>query len=192
MNYQEKTFDFGTLDGFSEKQISEHLKLYAGYVKNVNRIETEIGALMADSEKNALSLSEIKRRLGFEWNGMRLHELYFDALGHASGLDPASGLSQAIEKRWGSVDELKAQLKAIGLMRGIGWVLLVNDRAADMLQTVWVGDHEVGHLAGTEVLLAMDVWEHAYAVDYLPTGRAAYIDAFMKNLNWGKVAERFN
>jgi Fe-Mn family superoxide dismutase len=189
--YQEKKFDIGTLDGLSEKQISEHLKLYAGYVKNVNAIESELARLMQDSAANAIELSELKRRYAFEWNGMRLHELYFDALGNATAPNTESPLAQAITKRWGSWDAFMNMFKAMGVMRGIGWVLLVHDTDADMLQAIWVSDHEVGQLAGAKVLLAMDMWEHAFLLDYLPSGKKDYIEAFFKNLSWKKIEERF-
>ncbi len=187
--YTAKEFSITGLDGLSDKQIAEHLKLYAGYVKNVNAIESELGRMMEDSAKNAIELSELKRRYAFEWNGMRLHELYFDALGGAN-MD-AGALATAITERWGSFETWMNMFKAMGVMRGIGWVLLVNDKAANMLQTIWVSDHEVGNLAGCEVLLAMDVWEHAYLLDYLPSGRKDYIEAFFKNLNWKKIESRY-
>ncbi len=190
MTYQARTFEISGLDGLSDKQIAEHLKLYAGYVKNVNAIESDLVRLMEDSEKNAIELSELKRRYAFEWNGMRLHELYFDALG-AKAADPASKLSQALTARYGSVEAWQTQAHAMGLMRGIGWVLLVHDAEADALHTIWVSDHEVAHLAGAHVIMAMDVWEHAYLLDYLPSGKKDYIGAFFKNLNWKKLEERF-
>ncbi len=187
--YTEKQFVITGLTGLSDKQVAEHLKLYAGYVKNVNAIESELGRMMEDSAKNAIELSELKRRYAFEWNGMRLHELYFDALGNAN-MD-AGPLAAAITERWGSFETWVNMFKAMGVMRGIGWVLLVNDRAANMLQTIWVSDHEVGNLAGCEMLLAMDVWEHAYLLDYLPSQRKDYISAFFENLNWKKIEDRF-
>lgn len=187
--YQEQQFAITGLKGLSDKQIAEHLKLYAGYVKNVNKIESELERLMADSEANAIELSELKRRYAFEWNGMRLHELYFGALGNANM--EAGALAAAITARWGSFEGWMAQFKAMGVMRGIGWVLLVNDKAANMLQTIWVSDHELGNLAGCDVLLAMDVWEHAYLLDYTPGQRKDYISAFFDNLNWKKIEERF-
>ena len=191
MTYETKSFAISGLDGLSDKQISEHLKLYAGYVKNVNAIEAELARLMEDSEKNAIELSELKRRYAFEWNGMRLHELYFEALGNPSSPTEDGKLSRALTARYGSVENWMNQAKSMGVMRGIGWVLLVHDSAADALQTIWVSDHEVGNLAGASVIMAMDVWEHAYLLDYLPSGRKDYIAAFFKNLNWTKLEERF-
>lgn len=191
MAYQEMKFEIGALEGLSPKQIEAHLALYAGYVKNVNAIGSELARLMEDSEKNAIELSELKRRYGFEWNGMRLHELYFSALGNAAAPTLDSPLAQALAEQYGSVDAWIVQAKAMGVMRGIGWVLLVLDEMTGKLETIWVSDHEVGHLAGAKVLLALDVWEHAYMVDYPPSGRKTYIEAFFKNLNWKAIEARY-
>lgn len=190
--YKEQTFSLTGLKGLSDKQIAEHLKLYAGYVKNVNAMEIELARLMEDSEKNMIELSEVKRRLGFEWNGMRLHELYFSALGNDGSGSPDSGLAQAIKTQFGSFEAWAAQFRAMGTMRGIGWVLLVHDTKTGTLHNVWVSDHEVGHLAGEPIILAMDMWEHAFLLDYLPAQKKDYISAFFENLNWGVIEKRFN
>ncbi len=193
-HYQEQSFGLGDLEGFSEKQISEHLKLYAGYVKNVNKLEDDIARLSGD-EANAVAVSELRRRFGFEFNGMRLHELYFEGLeGPASteglGGQSGSGLKQALTAQFGSFDAWMSDFKKTGMMRGIGWAVLYRDPQMGNLFNVWVSDHEVGHLAGLPIILAMDVWEHAYAIDFLPTGRKEYIEAFFKNLNWGIIESR--
>ena len=189
MPYQEQPFTLPELTGLSARQIEAHLKLYAGYVKNTNALVDKIAELKADSEKNALALSELKRRFGFEFNGMRLHELYFEALG---GDGTMSGpLHDALTAQWGSVDNWLAEFKALGLMRGIGWVLLVHDTKANVLHNIWVSDHELGHLGDTRILVAMDVWEHAYLLDYLPAQRADYIGAYFQNLKWTVCEGRF-
>ena len=189
MQYTEKTFNLPELSGLSAKQLEVHLKLYAGYVKNVNLMLEKIAAWKEDSATNALALSEIKRRFGFEFNGMRLHELYFEALG-GDGTLADGKLKTALETQYGSIDAFKAELKALGLMRGIGWVLLVEDKSANTFHTVWVSDHEVGHLATTNIVLAMDMWEHAFMVDYVPADKGQYIDAFLNNVNWSVVESR--
>jgi Fe-Mn family superoxide dismutase len=189
MQYSEQSFKLPKMDGLSEKQIEVHLKLYAGYVKNVNAIMAKVEELKADSEKNALALAELKRRFGFEFDGMRLHELYFEALGGDGQMSGA--LAKALAKQWGSIEAWQAEFKAIGLMRGIGWVLLTYDAKGDMFHNVWVSDHELGHLATLPVLIAMDMWEHAFMVDYLPAQKGDYIGAFFKNLNWSTIEKRF-
>lgn len=188
--YIEKTFTFPTMIGLSEKQISEHVKLYQGYVKNTNLMLTTIEELKKDSEKNALALSEILRRFSFEWNGMRLHELYFESLGGNGEPDQQSVLYKKITTQYSSFPAWLAECRAIALMRGIGWVILSYDKENDLLLTRWVSDHEVGHLGSLPILLALDVWEHAYLVDYPPSGRKDYIEAFFKNQNWQKVNTR--
>lgn len=189
--YTEQAFSLEQVTGLSLKQLEVHLKLYAGYVKNTNTLLTKITEYKKDSEANASALSELMRRFGFEFNGMRLHELYFESLG-GNGEITEGALTQAIVARWGSVDAWKAEFQAMGVMRGIGWVLLVHDPKANTLHNVWVSDHELGHLAGLPVLVAMDVWEHAFMIDYLPAERSTYVQIFLKNLNWNVVEKRFS
>jgi Fe-Mn family superoxide dismutase len=188
--YQEATFNLPVMTGLSNKQLEVHLKLYAGYVKNVNALEQKITELKADSATNALALSELTRRYAFEWNGMRLHEYYFEALGGNGEIFP-SPLTEAITQTWGSVEAWQAEFQAMGVMRGIGWVLLMKDDRTGQLRNIWISDHELGHLAGGKVMLALDVWEHAFMVDYLPAERAQYIQAWFSNLNWQTVIQRF-
>lgn len=188
MPYIEHTFNLPEMQGISAKQIEAHLKLYAGYVKNVNALSAKIDELKKDSEVNMIALSELTRRYGFEWNGMRLHEIYFAGLGGDGVI--AGKLADVITAQFGSVDAWKAEVKAMAMMRGIGWVLLVNDEPSNVLKNIWVSDHEVGHLAGAKVLFALDVWEHAYLVDYLPAQRADYVAAVFANLNWSAVENR--
>lgn len=187
--YQERTFDLAGVEGLSAKQIEVHLGLYAGYVKNVNRIQSDLAMYMKDLEANAVALSELKRRFGFEFNGMRLHEYYFEQFEPKAG--EASALSDALAAQWGSVDAWKAEFTAVAKMRGIGWALLVRDTQTGGLMNIWVSDHELGHLGGQQILLALDVWEHAFMVDYLPSERGTYIDVFFKNLNWQIAEARF-
>lgn len=178
--YIAKTFALGTLEGFSETQISEHLKLYAGYVKNTNLL----------MEKMSIDQPELTRRFGFEYNGMRLHEYYFSQF-ESSTNSGDEKLTKALAEQYGSFDAWKSEISAMAVMRGIGWVLTVVDETNGNLLNVWVSDHELGQLGGQKIVFALDVWEHAYTVDYKPTERAKYVDAFWKNLNWQKVEERY-
>lgn len=188
MQYTEQKFDLPPLDGLSEKQLEVHLKLYAGYVKNVNAIKEKVTELKKDSEKNGLALAELTRRFGFEFNGMRLHELYFEALG---GQGEGGDLAKALADQYGSLNAWREEFKAMGVMRGIGWVLLTYDQKAQCFHNIWVSDHEVGHLGNLPILLAMDMWEHAFMVDYVPADKNKYIEAFFSNLNWGVVEKRY-
>lgn len=189
MTYAEQSFNLPEMQGLSAKQIEAHLKLYAGYVKNVNAIEAKLAEYKKDSETHAIALSELMRRYGFEWNGMRLHELYFASLGGDGSM--TGPLADALASQYGSLEGWKAEMKAIAMMRGIGWVLLVRDQTTKNLRNIWVSDHEIGHLAGCDVLFALDVWEHAYLLDYLPAQRADYVAAVFANVKWSTVEARF-
>lgn len=190
MPYTEQQFNLPELKGLSAKQIEVHLKLYAGYVKNVNAVKEKITEYKADSEKFALALAELTRRFPFEFNGMRLHELYFEALG-GDGAMTDGVLHEALATQYGSIDAWLAEFKAVGMMRGIGWTLLAYDAKTKVFHNIWVNDHELGHLGDTRIILAMDVWEHAFMVDYVPAQRPDYISAFFSNLRWDVCDARF-
>lgn len=189
-SYEAKTFALEALDGLSETQISEHLKLYQGYVKNSNALLQKIDLHKQNAEAMAIELSELVRRFWFEFNGMRLHEYYFAQFEKADG--SKDSLKMALEAQYGSFDAWKNQISAMAVMRGIGWVILVQDETNGNLLSIWVSDHELGQLGGQKILFALDVWEHAYTVDYKPTERMKYVEAFWKNLNWQKVEERYS
>lgn len=192
MNYQERAFDLPTLTGISPKQVEVHLKLYGGYVKNLNTLVQTVEDLKKDSEKNAYALAEVKRRMGFEFDGMRMHEYYFSQWEKAAQApDGASALAESLTRQYGSLESWMNEFKAVGMMRGIGWTVLYFDPQAGIFHNVWVGDHELGQLSGLPVVLAMDMWEHAYMVDYVPAEKGKYVDAFFNNLNWSVIEERF-
>jgi superoxide dismutase, Fe-Mn family len=120
---------------------------------------------------------------------MRLHELYFGNLGGKEALKKDSKLMKRLEEDFGSYDNWAADFKAIGAMRGIGWVVLYEDPQNGRLINVWINEHDVGHLAGGNPLLIMDVFEHAYMPDY-GLKRGDYIQAFFQNINWPAVEAR--
>lgn len=192
MAYQAQTFDLPALQGISPKQLEVHLKLYGGYVTFFNKLEETKADLMRDSEKNAYALGEVNRRLGFEFDGMRMHELYFSQWENGSTPLTAGGaLGETLAAQYGSFESWMSQFKAVGMTRGIGWTILYYDQKGGRFFNAWVGDHELGQLAGVPVILAMDMWEHAYMVDYTPAEKKNYIDAFLQNLNWSVPEERF-
>lgn len=177
--YTPQKFSFAKLDGISEKQLDVHVKLYEGYVKFINTLAEVQTDLLKDSEKNAYALSEVTRRIGFEFNGMRMHELYFAQWqGSSVSLPP-------------ELDARKAELAAVAMMRGIGWALLSKDNKTKELIVHWVSDHELGQLNDTTTIIALDMWEHAYMVDYTPAEKKQYVEAFFKNLNGNVVDKRF-
>lgn len=190
--YATREFNIPELDGISQKSLEEHLGLYAGYVKNFNAMTGLIGEYMKDSEKHAHALSEILRRTSFEFGGMRLHEHYFAQWeGGAQPISPGSALGKKLIADFGSVDSAVKAIKSVGLMRGPGWSILYYDKEADTFHIGFSGEQHQGHFAALPVLLALDVWEHAFLLDYGAQGKAKYIDAFFKNLNWNIVEKRF-
>ena len=192
MEYEAKKFDIPTLDGISAKSIEEHLGLYGGYVKNFNTISALLPEYAKDSEKHAHALSELIRRRSFEFGGMRLHELYFAQFeGTSTELSVNGPLYQALEKEYKKAEHIIPYMKAIGQMRGPGWALLYYDTTAKQFLAGFSGEQHQGHFATLPVILALDVWEHAYLLDYGAQGKGKYIDAFFKNLNWGVVEKRF-
>lgn len=186
------TFTIGDLDGISSKTIEEHIKLYQGYVKHANLILDHIDELSQDSEKYAYELGELQRRFGFEFDGMRNHEYYFHALeGGAQALSEESRLRAQIEKDFGSFDAWMTRFKAIAMTRGIGWAMLYYDSHTDTLLNAWVDEQHLGHLTGLTPIIALDMWEHSYLLDYIPSEKKNYIEAFLKNLNWNTIEKNF-
>ncbi len=189
MQFTPKTFKIPELKGISAKNIEEHLKLYAGYVKNANLVLEKVAELKKDAEKNAYLLGEVNRRFGFEYNGMRNHEVYFSSLeGGPSALSDGP-LMKMIVETWGSYEAWLAEFKAIALTRGIGWAMLYHDRKENRLLHAWVDEQHLGQLQDCTVVLALDMWEHSYVADYQPSGKKNYVEDFFANLNWKKVEE---
>ena len=169
------------LSGIADGLVQAHLKLYEGYVRNLNLIRDRSASLKAGS----LEWNELQRRVGFEINGMRLHELYFENL-VPGGLAAGGAVADAFAGSWPSMDAWREEFAAMGTMRGVGWVILYRDPATRRLSNHWIGMHEEGHPAGFAPLLVMDLWEHAF------TGmeRPKYIEAFLSNVDWSRVERR--
>jgi superoxide dismutase, Fe-Mn family len=193
MTYTPKTFNLPALEGLSEKQIKVHLALYEGYVKHVNLIMSMLVSYgNTEDEGGKYSLAEIRRRFAFEFDGMRMHEYYFEQFEGEKGGSPESGLAKAAEEKYGSGENFLAHIKTVANTRGIGWVVVYADPRGKTIHTVFVGDHELGQLAGLPIILALDLWEHAFMVDYVPAEKKNYIDAFFANVNWTVVEKRFD
>jgi Fe-Mn family superoxide dismutase len=174
---------------FSETLLQNHFTLYQGYVTNVNKLLESLDSLLKEGNASRPDYAEMKRRLGWEFNGMRLHELYFGNLGGTGTLDTGSSLSEKLAVAFGSREAWEADFRATGAMRGIGWSVLYQDRTDDRLMNYWINEHDAGHPAGCEPILIMDVFEHAFMLDY-GLKRAVYIDAFFSNIDWKAVESR--
>lgn len=185
MFYETKTFDIPELEGISALTIEEHLKLYAGYVKNLNHILSEI-----DNVNDEYAKSEMRRRGGFEFGGMRNHEYYFGQLEGGAKALPEGKLKEMIEEEWGSLENFIEHFKGIAMTRGVGWAMMYIDRSTEQLVTTWVDEQHLGQLADLDIVLGLDMWEHSYMLDYPPSEKKQYIESFFKNLNWETIAKR--
>lgn len=190
MSYTAKNYGhlIGT-EGFSEQLLKNHFTLYQGYVTNTNKLMETLAAMLKDGKTSTLEYAELKRRFGWEFNGMRLHELYFENMGGKGADGKSSAAGKAVAEAFGSFDAWEKDFRAAGAMRGIGWVVLYKDKDSGVLFNQWINEHDAGHAAGCAPLLIMDVFEHAFMLDY-GLKRADYIEAFMKNVNWDAVGKR--
>lgn len=188
MSYTAKDFSqLIGMEGFSETLLKNHFTLYQGYINNTNKLSDLLGSKAKDATNP--EYAELKRRFGFEFNGMRLHEYYFENLGGKTGLNKSGSLAEKLAEAFGSNDAWEQDFKATGAMRGIGWAILYQDGMTGGLFNQWINEHEVGHLAGCKPILVMDVFEHAFMTDY-GLKRADYIASFFKNIKWDVLEER--
>ncbi len=186
------TKDFSNLigiEGFSETLLKNHFTLYQGYVTNTNKLMDLLAAMLKEGKVSTPEYSELKRRMGFEFNGMRLHEYYFGNLGGKGIFDKSGKLGRKLAEDFGSHEDWERDFKGTGTMRGIGWTILYQDNITGKLFNQWINEHETGHPAGCIPLLVMDVFEHAFMTDY-GLKRADYIEAFFKNIDWNVVESR--
>lgn len=192
MAYEAKNFDsLIGLNGFSDQLLKNHFTLYQGYVNNTNKFDEILKGLEKDNKFGTPEYAELNRRFGWEFNGMRLHEYYFENLTkEAIALSADSELFKKIIQEFGSYEMWEKDFKSMGAMRGIGWVVLYYDAKADRPFNVWINEHDVGHLTGAVPLLVMDVFEHSYMLDY-GLKKADYIERFFKAIDWRAVEKRF-
>ena len=190
MNYVAKDFHrlLGT-PGFSDTLLSNHFTLYEGYVTNTNKLLEALREMLNQGQTGTPAYAEIRRRVGFEFNGMRLHEYYFENLGGVGAIDRGKKLFGRIVDNFGSYEAWEKDFKATGLMRGIGWSILYQDNITGGLVNQWINEHETGHMAGCQPVLVMDVFEHAYITSY-GLKRADYIESFFQNIDWNVVESR--
>ena len=191
--YKPRQFDLSGLNGISDRTLEMHFKLYEGYVTNTNLLTERIQEILADGKVDQEELpaySELTRRLGFEYNGMVLHEYYFENMKRQGGGDPTPKFKSAVEKSFPSFDIFRTDFGSVGKMRGVGWAITYLNPASGQVSNHWIELHESGNVAGFIPLLVMDVWEHAYLLDYKPADRPKYIEAFLSNVDWNAVEKR--
>lgn len=193
--YKAKQFNLSGLNGISDQTLEMHFKLYEGYVKETNNLTEKISEFLKDGKVDQDEMpaySELTRRLGFEYNGMVLHEYYFGNMKQGGSGDPEknSRIYKAAEESFGSYDIWKADFIGVGKMRGVGWAICYENPANGRLSNHWITLHEVGNVSGFNPVLVMDVWEHAFLLDYKPAERPKYIEAFFSNIDWNAVENR--
>jgi Fe-Mn family superoxide dismutase len=177
------------MKGFSETLLNNHFTLYQGYVTNTNKLLDSLAAMLKEGKVATPEYAELKRRFGFEFNGMRLHEYYFENLGGKGALDKSGKLGKKLTEEFGSYEDWERDFRGTASMRGIGWAILYQDNITGRLINQWINEHETGHPAGCTPLLVLDVFEHAFMIDY-GLKRADYIEAFFTNINWSAVEAR--
>jgi superoxide dismutase, Fe-Mn family len=193
--YKARDFNLSGLEGISDKTLEMHFKLYQGYVSETNKLHDRIAEFLRDGkidQEEMPAYSELKRRMGFEYNGMVLHEYYFGNLKRHGGGAPArsSRFAASAERSFGSYDVWRADFASVAKMRGVGWAVCYRDPKTDFLSNHWIGLHEISNVAGFDPILVVDVWEHAFLLDYPPADRPKYIEACFANIDWDAVEAR--
>jgi superoxide dismutase, Fe-Mn family len=190
--YEVRNFDYllGKIAGLDDALLKMHFKLYQGYVNNSNSILEKLQQLSNKGQSKTPEFAGLKRILGWEMDGMLLHEYYFENMGEATALNTKDPFYLKIQQDFGSYDQWKADFISTGLIRGIGWVVSYVEPKNGRLINEWINEHDVGHLAGATPLLIMDVFEHAYITQF-GLDRNKYIDVFFNNINWDVVSKRF-
>jgi len=190
--YKAKEFKLSGLKGISDRTLEMHLSLYEGYVKNTNALTEKLAEMTHKKKASAKdpAFAELTRRLGFEYGGMVLHEYYFDNLAPNGKGIISDETKNAIEKNFTTFENWKADFAAVGELRGVGWAILYQDPLSQQLSNHWIALHHIGVPSGFKPILVMDVWEHAYLLDYRPSERNKYIEAFFSNINWDVIQQR--
>ena len=177
------------MEGFSDTLLKNHFTLYQGYVTNTNKLIELLNQMPKEGKTSSPEFAELKRRFGWEFNGMRLHEYYFENLGGKGALEKTGKLFKRLSEDFGSYEAWEKDFKATAMMRGIGWAILYQDSLSGRLLNFWINEHDAGHPAGCTPILILDVFEHAFMIDY-GLKRADYIEAFFKNIHWKIIEER--
>ena len=189
-SYTAKKWNLSGLKGISDKTLETHFGLYEGYVKNTNLLNEQIAAkIEAGPAGSDPGFAELVRRLGWEYNGMRLHEYYFDNM-TSSPAEPSSRIKDALAGAYGDFETWKKDFVAVGGMRGVGWAIAYQDPTSGRITNHWIELHQDGNLAGFAPIVVMDVWEHAFLLDYKPSERGKYIESFFANINWATITSR--
>ncbi len=190
MQYRVREFELSKVKGVSREALDDHLRLYRGYVENTNRLLTVALAAKANQGRQS-DPEDWVHRLAFEFNGMVLHELFFEQLRGPGSVLPSDGeLAEAADNSFGSVRGWHDDLITVARTRGTGWVVSARDWENNCLLTYWVEQHHIGTPAGLQPVFVLDLWEHAYLRDFGVRGREQWVETVLENTDWRVVAER--
>jgi Fe-Mn family superoxide dismutase len=192
--YQPRDFTLYDLEGFSGRSVDVHLDVYRNHVESVNRqLAAKAAATPRDEQPAAPApASSTENDFAFEYNGMVLHELFFEGLTTALGTypPPDGAFARAAERSFGSVEAWKKDIRALAETPRPGWVLCALDRSTRRLFNVWVDQHELGLPAHTDPVLVIDLWEHAWIGDFEPAQRGEYIELMLTQTDWQVIEKR--
>ncbi len=192
MAFEIRSFNLRDVKGLSQTALNLHLDLYHGYVEQVNTLLEVLQPQESPSRTPALTREAAVRRFPFEYNGMVLHELFFEQLSGSKGRPPheQGPLGQAVGHAFGGFDGWREDFEKLAATRGVGWVMTVRERTGGTLYNTWIDEHQWGTTAGTDVVFLLDVWEHAYLLDFSPKQRSDYLQAVFDNVDWSVVESR--
>lgn len=192
MAFEIRSFNLRDVKGLSQAALNLHLDLYHGYVEQVNALLEVLQPQEAPSQTPALTREAAVRRFPFEYNGMVLHELFFEQLSGVKGRPPheRGPLGEAVGHAFGGFDGWRKDFEKLAATRGVGWVMTVREKSGGTLYNTWIDEHQWGTTAGTDVIFLLDVWEHAYLLDFSPKQRSDYLQAVFDNVDWSVVESR--
>jgi Fe-Mn family superoxide dismutase len=191
MTHQVKDFTHlvGQLPGMTDRQVETHLGLYAGYVKKLNEIQEKLKTTdPTESNYTYGAFSELKRREVVAFNGSYLHQAYFENLS-PKATDMTGEFRQAVEATWGTWDKFVTDIKGSAASTP-GWVMLTKNQVDGALHTYILFEHNINFPVHNNIVMALDCWEHAFAIDY-GTDKPKYVENFLKVVDWELVAQRY-
>jgi Fe-Mn family superoxide dismutase len=189
MSHQLRNFDLSRVQGLSKKAIDLHLSLYKGYVENFNKLIEQMPQSAAAA--SPLEVDGYARRFAFEYNGVVLHELFFESLaGQRRPLSEDGAFAQALGADFGDFEGWKKSVGTLAKTRGVGWVLTVRNRSSQRLHNCWIDLHQLSVPANSDVLFTLDLWEHAFMLDFTPAQRADYTKTILDNIDWSVIEAR--
>jgi Fe-Mn family superoxide dismutase len=184
-------FDLSQVQGLSREALELHLDLYRGYVKAVNELLAEDKPTSGRMPASVIS-ARSSARFAFEWNGMTMHESFFETLAgsHDAPLPIDGCIAAAAKRSYGGLEQWQADCLQLAETRGVGWVVCSYDPRSERLFDHWVDLHHFNHTLGTVPVLVLDLWEHAWISDFKPSERADYFQSLWGQINWAVVEAR--